>query len=185
MGAANASAQAKKTATRSVDLSAFAGFTYENAAYDSPSNIGLTFGADYTQFIKRLRGLIIPSFELRGTFTPGSTDSEKTVEGGLKLATTFKRLHPYGDFLYGGGIITFPVPANAPPTYRRRDSSETPVYGGGITYDVRPNWSAMVDFQQQNWNFHSKPPAAPDLLTPQLLTFGIVYHIPFKAYKTY
>jgi hypothetical protein len=184
---AGAFAQASKTADRSAEFDAFGGFTYQNDSYYSPTNLGGTLGGDYTQFIKRYHGLITPSFQIRGTLTPGSNDSEKTIEGGLKLATTYKRLHPYGDFLFGNGIINFPRPAGlaATATYRSHDSSFIYVYGGGLTYDIKPHWSAMVDFQQQYWDFGNALHAPPDRFYPQAITFGVVYHIPFKAYRTY
>lgn len=184
MLATTAFAQAKRAADRSSELDAFGGFTYLDSDYYYPrNNFGVTLGGDYTYFIKRYHGLIIPSFQVRGTITPGPADSQKTISGGLKLATTYRNLHPYGDFLAGGGVITFPLPPNAAPGfYRVRDSSTIYTYGGGITYDFRPNWSAMVDYQRQHWNLGDNP---PDIFHPQAVTVGIVYHIPWKAYKTY
>jgi hypothetical protein len=180
-------AQAKKTADRSVEFDTFGGLTYLDNDYYAPyDNFGVTLGVDYTQFIKRYHGLITPSFQIRGTITPGSADSQKTLEGGLKLATTYRRLHPYGDFQVGLGIITFPLPPNPVPdaVYRIRDSSVIYVYGGGITYDIRRNWSIMLDYQQQHWDLGSKRPNPPDRLTPKAATVGVVFHIPFKVYKT-
>jgi opacity protein-like surface antigen len=185
MLATTAFAQARKTADRSSELDAFGGFTYlDSDYYDPRNNFGVTLGADYTYFIKHYHGLIIPSFQVRGTLTPGPADSQKTIAAGLKLATTYHRLHPYGDFLVGGGVITFPLPPNPIPgvSYRIRDSSTVYTYGGGITYDFRPNWSAMVDYQRQRWNLGDNP---PDIFHPQAVTFGVVFHIPLKAYKTY
>jgi hypothetical protein len=176
-------AQARRTADRSSELDAFGGFTYLDSDYYAPyNNFGGTLGADYTYFLKRYRGLIIPSFQVRGTITPGPADSQKTVSAGLKVATTYRRLHPYGDFLFGGGVITFPRPSNPIPGAPYRDNSAVYTYGGGITYDFRPNWSAMVDYQRQRWNLGNTP---PDVFHPQAVTFGVVFHIPLKAYKTY
>jgi hypothetical protein len=180
-----ASAQASKTADRIAEVDVFGGFTSLDNNYTPPyANYGVTLGADYTHYIKRYRGLITPSFQLRGTITPGSGNSQKTIAGGLKLATTYRRLHPYGDFLLGDGVITFPLPPNPIPgnTYRIRDSSVAYIYGGGLTYDLKPNWSAMVDYQRQYWDLGGHP---PDRFYPQALTFGVVFHIPLKAYRTY
>jgi hypothetical protein len=184
MFAATTFAQSRKTADRSSEIDAFGGFTYlDSDYYDPRNNFGVTLGADYTYFIKRYRGLIIPSFQVRGTITPGPADSQKTISGGLKLATTYRRLHPYGDFLFGNGIITFPIPPNAPPgIYRVRDSSAVYTYGGGLTYDLKPSWSVMADYQRQSWDLGNNP---PDRLHPQGVTVGVVFHIPLKAYKTY
>lgn len=181
-----ASAQARKTAERSAELDAFGGFTYLNNDYYAPyDNFGVTLGVDYTHFIKRFHGLIIPSLQLRGTITPGESVSEKTIGGGLKLATTYHRFHPYGDFEMGLGVINFPLPPNPVPgtLYRIRDSSAIYIYGGGITYDIKPAWSLMLDYQRQHWDLGAAPPAPPDRLNPQALTLGVVFRVPFKAYK--
>jgi hypothetical protein len=183
-----ASAQTRRTATRTDEIDAFGGFTYLDNDYRPPHpNYGVTLGADYTHFIPQFRGLITPSVQIRGTITPGSADTQKTIQVGIKLATTYRRFHPYGDFLFGNGVITFPLPPNPVPgtAYRVRDSSAVYTYGGGITYDFRPNWSAMVDYQHQYWDLGARPsPSPPDRFYPQALTFGVVFHIPLKAYKT-
>jgi|GEM_PF-4775823 len=182
-GTTSASAQAKITADRDAEFDAFGAYTYIGRAYDtSDTNNGATLGADYTHFIKRYRGLIIPSFQMRGTLSSGSAASEKTVEGGIKLATTWRRLHPYGDFMLGGGVINFPPPANPVlgVTYYKRDASFLYIYGGGITYDVKRDWSAMADYQHQYWDLGQHPVVR---FYPQALSFGVVYHIPFKPYK--
>jgi len=185
--APHASAQAKITADKDVEFDAFAAYTYIGNAYDtSDTNNGATFGGDYTHFIKRYHGLIIPSFQMRGTLATGSAASEKTLEGGLKLATTWRRLHPYGDFMLGGGVINFPPPANpilAGPNPLKRDSSFLYIYGGGITYDVKRDWSAMVDYQHQYWDLGKGGRTTPLRFYPQAFSFGVVYHIPFKPYK--
>jgi len=178
----HADAQSKITATRSAEFDLFGGFNRLNSDYIPPYiNYGMTLGGDYTQFIKRYHGLITPSFQLRGTIVPGNTHNEKTIEGGLKLATTYRRLHPYGDFMLGQGVITFPRPANPDPNNKYRDSSIIYIGGGGVTYDVYRGWSAMADYQYQYWDLGGHP---PNRFYPQSLTFGLVYHIPFKAYKT-
>ncbi len=175
-------AQSRTTATRSAEIDAFGGFNRLQSDYIPPFiNYGVTLGADYTQFIKRYRGLIIPSFQLRGTIVPGNTHDEKTLQGGLKLATTYRHLHPYGALMVGQGVITFPRPAVPDPTNKYRDSSFIYNFGGGLTYDFRRDWSLLADYQHQYWDLGGHP---PNRFYPQALTFGAVYHIPFKAFKT-
>jgi hypothetical protein len=184
LGITNTSAQARNAAQRLNELDAFAGYTYLQNDYRAPyNNSGVTLGADYTHFIKHVHGLIIPSLQVRGTIAPGVADSQRTIEIGPKIATTLGRLHPYGDFMFGMGVITFPLPPNPIPgaEYRVRDSSAVYVYGGGITYDLTRRWSALVDYQQQYWNLGEHP---PDPFYPQAVTVGLLFHIPFKPYKT-
>jgi hypothetical protein len=185
--APTAMAQSRITADKAAGLSVFGGFTgLDNDYYGPDKNYGVTLGGDYTQYIKRYRGLIVPSFEVRGTLTPGGTVGERTLEGGLKLGTTYKRLQPYGDFLIGDGVITFPQPAGLPAgaTYLQRDSSFIYVYGGGLTYDVDRNFSLMVDYQHQYWDLGKAGRTTPNRFYPQAVTIGVVYHIPFRSYKT-
>ena len=187
-GATSASAQAKITADKDAEFDAFGAYTWIDRAYETTdTNNGATFGVDYTHFIKRYRGLITPSFQVRGTVAAGSgsNSSEKTIEGGLKLATTWRRFHPYGDFLIGDGAINFPLPANPAPgvLYYTRDTSFLYIYGGGVTYDIKRDWSAMVDYQHQYWDLGKVGSSAPTRFYPEVLSFGVVYHIPFKAFK--
>ncbi|WP_263382210.1 hypothetical protein [Granulicella arctica] len=179
--------QSRITADKAAGLDAFGGFTgLDNDYYGPDKNYGVTLGGDYTHYIKRFRGLIVPAFEVRGTVTPGGTVGERTLEGGLKLGTTFRRLQPYGDFMIGNGVITFPLPAVVEPgvTYRTRDSSFLYIYGGGLTYDLGPRLSLLVDYQRQYWDLGKSGRTTPDRFYPQAVTLGVLYRIPFKAYKT-
>ena len=180
----DASGQAGKTATRSAEYDLFGGFSDVKSDYlSSDHNHGGTIGADYTQFVPRYRGLIVPSIEVRGTFAPGPVVGEKTFEVGARLATSYRRLHPYVDLLVGGGFITFDHPTISPSgRLYKSDRSFIYVYGGGVTYDTNTNFSVLVDYQQQYWNLDEHPPVR---FYPGALTFGVVYHIPFKAYKTH
>jgi hypothetical protein len=184
--ALDARGQARITADKKAGLDVFGGFTgLDNDYYGRDLNYGVTLGGDYTHYIKRYRGLIVPSFEVRGTLTPGGTVGEKSLEGGLKLATTYHRLQPYGDFLIGQGVITFPLPPDPVPgvVYRTRDSSFIYVYGGGVTYDVAPSFSIMADYQHQYWDLGKEGLPTPNRFYPQAVTLGVVYHIPFKSYR--
>ncbi len=193
LSSAASSGQAKTTATRSDEFDAFAASTLLDNNYMNPrGNYGVTLRGDYTHFIHRYRGLIIPSFQVRGSVAPGSAVGEKTLQGGFRIASTYRNFHPYGEFLVGDGIITFTHPeVMADGRLYRRDSSFIYVYGGGLTYDLHSrdlhanallsNFSVMADYQRQDWNLGQRPPVR---FNPQGLSFGIVYHIPFKAYKT-
>lgn len=188
LGSTVAFAQARKTATRSDEFDAFGAFTLLDNNYTSPrGNYGGTLGGDYTHFIRRYRGLIIPSIQVRGSFAPGPAVGEKTLQGGLRLATTYRQFHPYGEFLVGDGILTFTHPRTMTDgRLYRRDSSFIYVYGGGFTYDIPgrglvSEFSLLADYQRQDWNLGERPPVR---FNPQALSFGVVFHIPFKAYRT-
>jgi hypothetical protein len=181
--ATGAMAQAKKTATRASEFDAFGGFSYVDSNYQAPlGNYGVTLGGDYTQFVPRYHGLITPSLQVRGTIAPGPTVDEKTIEGGLRLASTYKRLHPYADLLFGYGVITFNHPSlRSDGTYYSHDSTFIYIAGGGLTFDTMTNFSLMADYQYQYWDLGEHP---PNRFYPYAATIGVVYHIPFKAYKT-
>jgi len=184
LGTGCALGQARTTATRASEYDIFGGFSYVKSAYLLPdNNFGGTIGADFTKFIPQFGGRITPSVQARGTFAPGPANGEKSLEGGLRLATTVRqRFHPYVDLMVGVGIITFnhPEVLNDGSLYRR-DGGFLYVYGGGLTYDTKTNFSALVDYQQQYWNLDQQPPVR---FYPGALTFGVLYHIPFKPYKT-
>jgi hypothetical protein len=175
-------AQADITATRSAEFSAFGGFTYTNTDYRSPYNTyGGTVGADFTKFIPHFRGLITPSFEVRGSFVAGPVIHLKDLEGGIRIASTYHRLHPYGDFLLGQGIITFDHPGlQSDGRLYDRDSSFLYIYGGGLTYDVSPEFSLLVDYQHKYYDLGQQPPVR---FYPQSATFGVVYHLPPRFFR--
>jgi hypothetical protein len=182
--ATGASAQAKKTADRRSEFDAFGGFSYINSDYLAPyGNFGGTIGGDYTpRFIPRYQSLIVPSFQIRGTLANGPSVNEKTIEGGIRIGSTYRNFHPYVDLLAGQGIINFNYPQlKADGTLYKRDSTFIYVYGGGVTFDVKNNFSIMADFQQQYWDLGEHPPVR---FYPYAATIGIRYRIPFKAYKT-
>jgi hypothetical protein len=182
-----ASAQARQAATRGNEFDGFATFTGVDNNYAPPlANYGVSAGVDYTHFVTRFRGLLTPSFQLRGTYTPGGSVGLKSVEGGFKLASTYHRFHPYGDILLGNGVITYPKPAIPNPAGKYRDSSFLYIVGAGVTYDLKfSHLSLMADFQHQYYDLGKASPNTPPIrFYPKVYSIGIVYHIPFKAYKT-
>jgi len=183
LGTVRASGQAHSAATRTSEYDIFGGFSYVKSDYRSPdNNYGGTIGADYTRFIPQFGGLITPSVQIRATIAPGPEVDEKSFEGGFRLASTYRQFHPYVDFMLGTGVITFAHPELLlDGRLYKRDGGFVYVYGGGVTYDLKRNFSALVDYQQQYWNLDQQPPVR---FYPGVLTFGVVYHIPFKAYKT-
>ena len=179
-----AAAQSRKTATRVAEFDAFAAFTGVDNNFTPPlANFGVTLGGDYTQFITRFHGLITPSFQIRGTLTPGGSVGLSSLQGGFKIASTYHHLHPYGDVLVGDGVLTYPRPAVPDPANKYRDTSFLYTYGGGLTYDLGlSHFSLMADFQHQYYDLGQHPPLR---FYPKAYSLGVVYHIPFKAFKTH
>jgi opacity protein-like surface antigen len=159
-------AQARPGADRDDTLSAFAGYSRVYTDYGVHDN-GFVFGADVTRNYRRFS----PSLEARYTRSLGSNITENSFTGGFKAAKRLGRFQPYGDVIVGYGIINF---KNGPPDYKS-DNSILYGAGGGLDYRVTRSISAKVDFQQQYWNLGS----TAGKLTPDLVTFGIVYTVPF------
>jgi opacity protein-like surface antigen len=163
-----ASAQAAVTAQRGADLVSFAQTTLLRPDWGQTNNIGFSAGLDYTRYI---RSSYQPSLELRYTNADGKNVGEHSFTGGLKLTTTAFGLHPYATLLAGTGGITFHNPVD---TYGK-DTSFVYSLGGGLEFNVQPQWKVRLDFTQQHWDLD------PQLLTPMTFAVGVSYKIPFGA----
>lgn len=163
-----AAAQARSTASRSADVSVFAGGQFANPAFGPQNSGGVALGADYTRYIQRLP--VDLSLELRANFNSNSLLSEHTYLVGLRAGHTFGRVTPYLDFLIGAGSIHFPQ-----NTFYTGDNSTVPSYGGGLDFAVTQSFGLKLDLQGQHWN------TGEATFTPTLGTVGITYHIPFRA----
>jgi len=159
-----ASGQATYTADRTNGFSVFGAATKLNTDYGSKDN-GYTFGGDFSHAIRF--HAILPSLELRYTGSTGPSITEDSIAGGLKLETKFHRFHPYGDVMVGYGIINY-VQVNS------NDNSIT--YGGGLglDFDVTKQFALKVDAQEQFWHLGQ----GSGTLTPQMISFGLVYRFP-------
>lgn len=103
---ASAYGQASPTAVEPLRVSAFAGYTETDTGLASGKNAGITAGINIG-FLPLFR--MYPSAELRGNyaFDRGSADGQKSILGGLKIATHLGRVRPYGDFLFGRGEMNY------------------------------------------------------------------------------
>ena len=162
-----ASAQARSTASRSADLSVFAGGQFANPAYGPQNSGGVALGLDYTRYIGRLP--VDLSLEFRANFNSNSLLSEHSYLVGLRAGHTFGRVTPYLDFLIGAGSIHFPQ-----NTFYTSDNSTVPSYGGGLDLAVTQSFGLKLDLQGQHWN------TGETTFTPTLGTIGITYRIPFR-----
>jgi hypothetical protein len=163
-----AGAQAIVTAQRGAEIAPFAFTTYLTPDYGQASNTGFTIGVDYTRFTG---GFIQPSLELRMTSAPGLDVGEKSYLGGFKFTTTIHGIHPYATILAGTGGIKFMNPID---TYGS-DTSFVYSMGGGAEFNILPAWRLRADFTSQHWDLD------PQILTPQVLSVGLSYSIPFHA----
>ena len=176
-------AQASPTASKPAAASIFAAYSLVStdrklplntqAATNSEStkNSGFTFGADISF---NLPHGFIPSLEGRIKVAPGSFVSENTYGGGVRLEQRFQYFHPYVDFLWGYGTISFPQLHSSQPN----DNSIIYALGGGLDYNLTPNWATRVDYQYEFWKTGMNV-----AFNPSALTIGVVYRVPFHSYQ--
>jgi len=144
---------AKPTADQDIQLSAFGAASGDYTGLSGGRNLSMTAGLDLAlPPYQRLR----PVFELRGTypFDKGTIVSQKDVLGGLRLDFYLgRRVHPYGDFLFGRGEMNYVLPG-----FNFNDftylASTTYVYspGAGFDYDITNRLGIKVDGQMQRWS---------------------------------
>ncbi len=174
---ARLAAQSLDAAGRPAEIAVTGGYLYGKPAYGPDKMQGVSFGAMYTRY---LHFPIAPSFEARVNIGNTSYIKETTYVGGIRVqGQVLRRLHPYGDFLVGGGTINFKFPANANYT---SDNSTVYNFGGGLGVDVIHNVQLTGDYQRQNWNLGTAHGGANAIFHPQLFTIGVKYTIPFKSY---
>ena len=175
LGAVHAAAQAAPTATRTLQLSGFAGLTGVQTGLGGGRNLAISAGGDIGfRSVYSLR----PSFEVRGTFpiVRGQIDSQRSVLAGLKLGKALGRIFPYGDVLFGRGEITYSQPTPNPGfTFGYlRNASNVLSLGGGIDVTVTGPIDFKVDAQAQRY---STPVTESSHLLSKQLTIGFVYRM--------
>lgn len=169
-----ARAQAGITASKSADISVFAGYLNTTPdAYSSPRDSGVTFGVDFTRYF---HFPVAPSLEARANVADGSVVNERSYLFGLKGEVQdihgLPRIHPYADFLAGPGNIHFNFGSSG------YVGDNSPVYslGGGADIDLMRTFQFKVDYQRQHWN------TGEVTFTPGALTIGVTYRIPFHPH---
>ena len=164
LSAQGASAQATYTADRTNAFSVFGAATKLDTDYGRTEN-GFIVGGDFSHAIRF--HAILPSVELRYTWSTGQVVTEDSIMGGLKLETKIHRFHPYGNILVGYGLINYVDVGQ---------NDNTIAYGGGLglDFDVTQHFALKVDAQEEIWHLGHTSNA----LTPQMLSVGILYRIP-------
>lgn len=167
-----AHAQATSTASKSMDISLFGGYTNQNSDYGKYRDDGFVFGANITRYS---HFIVKPSIETRFSFANGPTVNEHAYLAGVRGQYELGRVHPYMDFLAGAGHVSynnFTPGVNDRSYHRYWGLVLSP--GGGVDIDVFRNVQLKADFQGQFW--HMGPNYT---LTPEAMTFGVAYRIPF------
>jgi hypothetical protein len=171
--AQNAAGQARDTAERKADLQL--GFGYSNAAsdYQVPTATGSTtpeprfngFAFYSAMDFKPHYGV---EFNIHQLYS-GNNDQvhERSYEWGFRYHRTYKqRLNPYLRLMYGRGVFNFPQ-GEANLAYNLL------IAGIGLDYAFKPQINLRVDYEGEIW--YGFPPSG---LAPQVLTFGVAYHLP-------
>jgi len=174
-----ARAQADYTLHRPADLLVFGGYGYTKPDFDTPHNNGFTFGADYD---RSFGWRVVPGLELRGNLNTGQFSTEQSFLVGPRAHVNVAgRFHPYGYFLAGAGVITYPEYGS--PVH---DGGRVFSAGGGVDVDVAHNFMFRADFQYEGWNMgknsYTKPNGEDFTITPSTVTVGVTYRIPFKRW---
>src|SRR5258708_26581803 len=137
--------QGLPTASKEAAISFFGAYSRVNTDRSSQKDNGFTVGFAYTRY---LHWFLTPSLEIRSKIATGSTVSEKTFGGGIRVEHKFKDFYPYANFFGSYGKITFanPITSVPGPRYSYDDST---VYstGAGLDYDIPSNSTAPCAYQ--------------------------------------
>ena len=172
-----ARAQAGPTATRSMDLSAFGGVAGVYTGLSGGRNASFVAGGDLG--LVPFHG-VRPAIEVRGLIPidGGNVAAQKCILFGPRVQFLLsRRIHPYGDFLFGRGQMNYEDGG-----YLFGNSvyleTTTNVYspGGGVDFDLTQHFSVKADAQIQHWGYTPTPSGS---LWNKVGTVGVVYHFSF------
>ena len=178
--------QATSTASRTFDLQAGGGVALVKSDYYPQAFRGLALYAtlDFSPHF----GAEIDFREAKAQQDP---TYEKTYEIGGRYHRTYGRFSPYAKALYGRGVFNFVDDNYNPPVVPVSGSALGPkakiysskvvanlayneyVFGGGTDFRLTRFLNLRADYEYQTWL--SFPPHG---LSPQVLTFGVAYHLP-------
>lgn len=171
-------AQVLPTARQTLQLSGFAGASGVYTGLAGGKNLSVTAGIDLT--IRPYFGLS-PTVEVRGTYPvdSGNVDSEENLLAGLLIGKRYRGLHPYVDFLYGRGQITYsPAYPNPSQTvYYLATTSGVLSPGGGVDLDLSRHFGFRADVQYQRY---ATPVTGSGNLYSTPITLGLIYHLDFN-----
>ncbi|GGA76163.1 hypothetical protein GCM10011507_29460 [Edaphobacter acidisoli] len=172
-------AQTAPTAIQRLQVSAFGGLTGTYTNFLGGKNAGITLGGDLTfMTVPHVK----PSFELRGTapIDGGHVDSQLNFLLGPKVEYRYNRFHPYADFLFGRGQITY---ENGGVLYNNTLYLKTTSFiyslGGGLDYQLTDHWGAKFDYQFQHWDTPFVG-TVYNPIHPKAITLGVTYRFNFN-----
>jgi len=173
----SAAAQSLPTASRPLELSAFAGVSADYTGFLGGKNGSISAGIDLA--LPPYRGLL-PTLEVRGLYPEdkGNVVSQKAGFGGLRVDFLLgHRFHPYGDFLFGRGEMDYQSGGYPYNNYNYQVTYQvTTTYvdspGGGLDLDITRRFAIKLDAQSQIWG---DTPTASTKVHSTIGTLGIVY----------
>jgi opacity protein-like surface antigen len=170
--------QASPTASKGSTLSVFGAYSRISTDREASSISGITFGTDLSIYAP---GGFVASLETRFQIAPGSLayDGQDTYGGGIRMDRPIKRFVPYIDFLVSSGHLSF----TNPTTTYKRDNSVVYSGGGGLEYNLSTRWAARADYLFEHWDIGTTSNLQNGIFSPQIITFGIAYRIPFRPYN--
>jgi hypothetical protein len=170
------SQEALPTAVRPIQLSAFGGVSGVFTGLSGGKNFSITAGAD----------LALPNYhwvrpvlEVRGTYPTdrGLVDSQKSILGGLRADFLLgRRIHPYGDFLFGRGETNYHFGYFFDNQIYLLTTTNVLSPGAGFDYDLTDHWAVKVDGQFQHW---SNAPTPSGTIYSKIGTAAVVYRFGF------
>ncbi len=168
---------AHPTATRELELSAFAGASGSYTGLGNGRNFSVTAGADLGLPIYRF---LRPTIEVRGTYPTdgGDVDSQKSIlVGGKAEFLPTRRIRPYGNFLIGRGEMDYKH-GGYYFNYSIYKLTTTNVLspGFGLDYDFTRHLSLRLDGQYQRWG---DAPTPSGTVYAKVGTAGVVYRFTF------
>jgi hypothetical protein len=170
--------QSTPTASKETTLSVFGAYSLIFTDREAAKISGVTFGTDLSLYAP---GGFIPTLEARVQIAPGSLayDGQNTYGGGIRIDRPIKRFVPYIDFLVSYGHLSF----TNPTTPYKHDNSVVYAGGGGLEYNLSSQWAARADYLFEHWDVGTTSNRISGAFSPQIITFGITYRIPFRPYK--
>lgn len=166
-------AQAAPTASRRLGIALFGGLTGTYTGLQSARNLAVTAGVDLD--FAPTRGFY-PSAEVRGTYPVygGVLDDQRNVLGGLKVARSYGRVHPYVDLLGGRGQINYHngYPSLDPHIFYLQSAGNVFAAGGGLAVDALKGIRVRADAQAQRY---STPVTTTGRIIADAFTLGIEY----------
>lgn len=171
----SAHAQAAPTAYANIRLSAFAGASANYTGVQLAKNGDITAGFDVG--FRPFAGFF-PALEARGTYPilDGQVANQKNLLAGIRLGRRKQNFNPYGDVLFGRGILNFPNGLANPANTFTVLSNTTNVlsFGGGLDYVLAQHWAVKGDFQFQKYD---SPVTTSGSVFSKVFTAAIVYRI--------